>query len=63
LPASRVTKFLQYHKYKGASDKEVIKNLMSLWFISVVLIIEVMWLITFGERRAKSTMGVWNFNL
>jgi hypothetical protein len=49
--------------YKGASDSKEIKNRMSLWFISAVLIIDVTWLITLGERRAKSTVGVWNFNL
>lgn len=54
---------LQYQMYKGVSGSKVMKNCMSLWFISVVLITDVTWLITFGERRAKSTMGVWNLNL
>lgn len=63
MPSSRVTKFIHYQMYKGVSDSKVIKNRVSLWFIFAVLIIDATWLITFGERRPKSTMGVWNFNL
>ena len=63
LPASRFMKFLQYQMYMRVSDSKVAKNRTFLWIISVVLINDVTWLMTFGERRAKSTKSVWNFNL
>ena len=63
LPASRFMKFSQYQMYMRVSDSKVAKNRTFLWIISVVLINDVTWLMTFGERRAKSTKSVWNFNL